>query len=177
MTNFTDERIAEARARCEAATKGPWEIVDGNSPHPEWSPWVYDDYPKDWAFIAAARTDFPDALDALVEARALIHSYEQLAQSSAYVNQNQLQKICTLMNERDEARRERDELKSELADRDETLRKWNEADDGEYTALRTQRDEAEALLLALHKAHHLDQGLEWKVDNLLHERGLLEDGK
>ena len=59
--------IAEARGRCERATKGPWEV------HP--NPRYYVLLPTDdWgdpnrdgnaAFCAAARTDLPRALEAI----------------------------------------------------------------------------------------------------------------
>ena len=120
MNDFTDERIAECKARCEAATFGGgaslpfwqavwgfYDMLDGQLPMPEQR---RDDILYDYGCKAQEmESEYKHALDALAEARR-------------------------------------------------------------------ERNEAEALLLALHKAHHLDQGLEWKVDNLLHERGLLENG-
>lgn len=31
MSNFNDERIAQAKARCEAATEGPWEAMEDDA--------------------------------------------------------------------------------------------------------------------------------------------------
>jgi len=78
---MTPERIAELRALTEKATPGPWTL--SGKPHPplggeEWTcePGVwregsdYDDYGShpdedDAAFIVAARTALPEALDAI----------------------------------------------------------------------------------------------------------------
>lgn len=75
---WTHERGKEARARCDAATEGPWDIFHICSPAGE-SHRIYADckdgdiahIPKEWRarnqgngpFIAHARTDLPDALD------------------------------------------------------------------------------------------------------------------
>lgn len=77
---MTPERIAEALARCEAASPGPWHTV-GNTlyivpenrepPYEEGLDWFAMPGNADTAaFIAAARTDLPDALAELTEARA-----------------------------------------------------------------------------------------------------------
>lgn len=93
MSTFDQARIDECRKRCEAATAGPW-LWSG--PSENWTYWPRflngpalqtiigpDDSrstescadlrveidPSDQEFIAAARTDLPDALDALEEAR------------------------------------------------------------------------------------------------------------
>lgn len=152
---FTDERIAECRARCEAATFGGdasipfWQAVwgfydttDGEKPMPKQE---RDDILYDYGCKAQEmESEYKHALDAFVEAR-----------------------------------RERDELKAEVDRLQKVNGKHFDCYQDAVTVqerYRKQRDDAEAVLLALHKAHHLDQGLEWKVDNLLHERGLLENG-
>lgn len=82
---MTTERIAELRALAEAATPGPWEIIKFDGPMSEeticrtkdaapyeqmvWREGSdYDDYgqhpsDEDAAFIAAARTALPEALN------------------------------------------------------------------------------------------------------------------
>ena len=86
---MTPERINELRALEAAATPGPWTIVDGEHDtttcESPLSPgtydfvwregWDYDDYgahpnKADAAFIAAARTALPEALDAIERVRA-----------------------------------------------------------------------------------------------------------
>lgn len=101
---MTKERIAEARARCGAATPGPWKayteygfngrerIVTGaydvDSESEQVKPYqvaMIEGYSRghptpcaqrklDAAFIAAARTDLPDALDALEAAMAVVEA-------------------------------------------------------------------------------------------------------
>lgn len=69
---MTPADIAKARAVCEAATPGPWQQ------HPDYPVTVDDgrnmafdcDTEEDAAFIAAARTHLPAALDALEQSRA-----------------------------------------------------------------------------------------------------------
>lgn len=83
---MTPDRIAELRALTEAATPGPWfarslipedcanVAVDENPINPEY---LVEDgtlRPRDAAFIAAARTALPEALDALERVRALADS-------------------------------------------------------------------------------------------------------
>lgn len=69
-----DKRIAEIRARTEAATPGPWEWMDAYMMCHE-NPEVkvpFDDRRRqaDRLFAAHARQDIPDLLDALEAARA-----------------------------------------------------------------------------------------------------------
>jgi hypothetical protein len=80
---MTDERITDARARCEAATPGPWQALERecwwiveqiDEPHEgvvllEWQgdpdqvpPHEVASARADHAFIAAARSDLPDLL-------------------------------------------------------------------------------------------------------------------
>jgi len=80
MPNWTREREADAQARCDAATEGPWErdlfyvtaaLDDGRQGGEviiQCAPTVkkHRDSERDSinaAFIAHARTDLPDALD------------------------------------------------------------------------------------------------------------------
>lgn len=72
--SMSDDRIAEIKARANAATPGPWTA---SAPHPYCGEiWVvgpddpdgaiatgFDDTPADAAFIAHARTDVPWLLD------------------------------------------------------------------------------------------------------------------
>ena len=70
---MTPEDRAAARARCEAATSGPWTTVgntlyirNGEPPYEEGIDWFSFPGGRDIAeFIAHARTDLPAALDAL----------------------------------------------------------------------------------------------------------------
>ena len=76
MADFTDDEIKAARALCDAATPGPWI----EQPHPGIQISAIggvscDDGCIGWsdaAFIAAARTLLPAALDALEEERAQV---------------------------------------------------------------------------------------------------------
>lgn len=73
----TTDELAAMRARCEAATEGPWEVLSGyevRSPHghicevrdlPRRGTWM-----TNAAFVAAARTDLPAALDEIDALRA-----------------------------------------------------------------------------------------------------------
>jgi hypothetical protein len=69
-------RIAELRALAEKATPGPWIVIDdaglGHGPADAVNAFDWDavDTP-DAAFIAAARTALPEALDAIERVRAL----------------------------------------------------------------------------------------------------------
>lgn len=79
------------RARCDAATEGPWRLswegqelrcvqTNGSEWVAEWTYVVNPSRPEQYnecdtanaAFIAHARTDFPQALDALAAAEALV---------------------------------------------------------------------------------------------------------
>lgn len=91
--------IAAMRARCEAATPGPWVISYDNDTGPsdegfwEWyqvgpvqvhtrAPWQWQSPDRRWKadnqsesdadFVSAARTDLPKLLDELERARALL---------------------------------------------------------------------------------------------------------
>ena len=66
---MNDSQIRAAMARAERATKGRWECVDGNSPHPDWAAYVVDDSPSDWDFVRNARTDIPALCRDLLAAR------------------------------------------------------------------------------------------------------------
>lgn len=78
MSTWTNERHEAARARCEAATEGPWDdqpdwtgtarIVLNADDEILWDGLVGD---PDGPFIAHARTDLPDALDEIERLRAL----------------------------------------------------------------------------------------------------------
>lgn len=60
---MTDKRIEEIKARCEAATPGPWDIIlNGHNIKVERTPANID-------FIAHAREDIPWLLDQLAEAQ------------------------------------------------------------------------------------------------------------
>jgi len=65
----TDAEVRAAQERAERATKGRWECVDGNSPHPDWAAYVVDDSPSDWDFVRNARTDVPALCRDLLAAR------------------------------------------------------------------------------------------------------------
>jgi len=73
MTNWTSERHAAAKARCEAATDGPWgwdfgSLFGHNAETLLEADTLFDPEREDLDFIAAAREDLPDALTA-IEAR------------------------------------------------------------------------------------------------------------
>jgi hypothetical protein len=84
--DWTDERHAAARARCEAATPGPWiAMPDGGAYEGMVVAWAggddngidaicadpeLDDRLYDRAFIAASRADLPAALDEIERLRA-----------------------------------------------------------------------------------------------------------
>lgn len=85
MTEWTEEREAEVRARCADATPGPWHhgtsAVDrdvrtglsshniyGNGHEDITTPGASID-PPDAQFIAHARTDLPDALEEIARLR------------------------------------------------------------------------------------------------------------
>ncbi len=186
MTNFTDERIAEARARCEAATKNPTldRYGHGGGRASAGDELVADYYNEgDREFYHAARTDLPDALDALVRER-LDHTYtvdidDQLIAEARRRYDEAAQEAHNTLVALVEARRQRDELQ-ELCD--EAIR---EARDGfgavveasnkliERTA---QRDEAEALLLWCYRKRGFNfvADEEFGIEALLRKRGLLE---
>jgi len=77
-----DSQIRAAMARAERATKGRWECVDGNSPHPDWAAYVVDDSPSDWDFVRNARTDIPALCRELLAAREalmlIVHRCDEL---------------------------------------------------------------------------------------------------
>jgi hypothetical protein len=66
---MTPERIAELRALCEAATRGPWRDYQGNIINPagdaELGNWLVGSlrWADDRAFVTAAREALPAALD------------------------------------------------------------------------------------------------------------------
>lgn len=71
----SDERIEEIRARAEAATPAPWADDNGYRVRFGGNKIVcdmklFDGVGNDSAFVAHARTDVPDLLDALAAARA-----------------------------------------------------------------------------------------------------------
>ncbi len=77
---MTPERIAELRALAEQATPGPWRFSGTSDLTPKgWISTPQDDIcdltgagaPHDAAFIAAARTALPEALDAIERVRKL----------------------------------------------------------------------------------------------------------
>jgi hypothetical protein len=88
---MTPERLAEIRARAEAATPGPWRVVGRDFaikgfPQVELPTkeqhYFPVNFPCDADFIAAARTDIPDLLayvDALREALAPFALYANAA--------------------------------------------------------------------------------------------------
>ena len=80
MSTWTNERHEAARARCEAATEGPWDdqpnrtdtarvVLDGDGEVLWDAAGLMAD--ADSEFIAHARTDLPDALDEIERLRAL----------------------------------------------------------------------------------------------------------
>jgi len=103
---MTDERIAEARARCEAATKGPWDygtpgkqraaakatgvaclvsnavvVIAGMRPVATMTR-AYRTAEVDAAWIATACNDLPDALDDLAELRERVRLLEAVAEAA-----------------------------------------------------------------------------------------------
>lgn len=88
MSTWTDERHEAARARCEAATDGPWESCGGAieggptsgrdvvTTEVDCMSYCYGgtgrgvERPEDREFIAHARTDLADALDEIERLRA-----------------------------------------------------------------------------------------------------------
>lgn len=74
---MTKERMEEARARCDAATKGPWEAFNNGRIVVRQAPGsistisdfsfctANDNSDNDAAFCAHARQDLPDALDTI----------------------------------------------------------------------------------------------------------------
>jgi len=84
MSTWTPEREAEIRARCDAATEGPWRYRPYPTcviaaPHEEVADIQAGN--DDAAFIAHARQDLPDALAEIERLRALLA--EALAQAKA----------------------------------------------------------------------------------------------
>lgn len=92
-SNWTPEREAEVLARCEAATEGPWEkrenipyTYDGvvifsgrwesNYTVGRWANRKYLNTPNNVDFIAAARTDLPDAIAEIRRLRGVIADIE-----------------------------------------------------------------------------------------------------
>ena len=84
---MTKQYLEEIRARCEAATSGPWQvdsyasetdhrvkIYTTESGHRHIAKWVYDD---DAQFVARARQDIPALLDALEAALARAEALER----------------------------------------------------------------------------------------------------
>lgn len=87
---MTPARIAELRALCAAATPGPWEVdgdgrdicgftdrlgaANGQSPYEitENNGFMRNDMAADAAFIAAARTALPEAIDEIERLRAAL---------------------------------------------------------------------------------------------------------
>jgi len=71
-----DWELAQARARCNAATPGPWCCVGGDihevDPGPGASSYIGEADEHNARFIAAARTDLPRALDEIEYQRAII---------------------------------------------------------------------------------------------------------
>ena len=69
--NMTKTEREAARERCEATTEGPWNDLgeDGitQTTHVTRDVWTIPRHVDDVTFIAHARTDLPDALDALDE--------------------------------------------------------------------------------------------------------------
>lgn len=68
MTDMTDERLAEIRARVEVAAEGPW-VIDGDflvsndgAPIADGRYFHEPDYERNLKFIAHARTDISDLL-------------------------------------------------------------------------------------------------------------------
>lgn len=87
---MTRAEIAAARERCEQATPGPWQVVEGRSLTNDVWRLVGDastmfgcffegvgeePSPQNTAFIAASRTDLPRALDTLDQALELLAWY------------------------------------------------------------------------------------------------------
>ena len=95
---MTRQRIAEIRARCEAATPGPWMLADSNKgteyppmweitndafhnpPADEDAPWLaiqlHTGMKADAELVVAAWTDIPDLLDALTAALDRVEDLE-----------------------------------------------------------------------------------------------------
>lgn len=99
MTDWTKERIAEARRICEAATPGPWEWdLDGDLVARGGVKVVYEDVSVseyneivaasieanilDQSFIAHARTAYPAALDEIERYRARIAELEGVIENA-----------------------------------------------------------------------------------------------
>jgi hypothetical protein len=107
---MTDARTAEARARCEAATKGPWDygtpgkqraaakatgvvalvsnavvVIAGMRPVATMTQ-AYRTAEVDAAWIATACNDLPDALDDLAELRERVRLLEAVAVAAVEVD-------------------------------------------------------------------------------------------
>lgn len=83
---MTPERVAEIKARCAAATPGPWEATDNHFVVPGVGAVSFDtdnpftgDSSNDTAFVAAVRTDLPDLLEAYAALLAEYRAYEEAA--------------------------------------------------------------------------------------------------
>ena len=86
-----NKRIAEIRERCDAATEGPWRavdcgvgeeiVIDANGEHIVNAPDrdALDSCMPNITFIAHARQDLPDALDALAAEREKVNEYRDSA--------------------------------------------------------------------------------------------------
>lgn len=80
--NLTDERLAEIRARADAATEGPWAADHTEIYGLHRGIWIAECSREEWgegdvdgAFIAHARTDVPDLLAEVDRLRALHHDH------------------------------------------------------------------------------------------------------
>lgn len=92
MSTWTDERHEAARARCEAATDGPWDdqpdrtgtatIVLDHEGDALWDA-VGTLRDEDGEFIAHARTDLPALLDEVERLRALVTVTDDKVKRSA----------------------------------------------------------------------------------------------
>lgn len=82
---MSPEDIAAARARCDAATPGPWRaegISIGRLWGPDFELGIFDLGRHEVEFIAHARADLPAALDALAASQA---ECEKLRETLRYI--------------------------------------------------------------------------------------------
>lgn len=88
---MTTDEIKQARAVCEAATPGPWAVETRHPSDPRrivgpaGESIAYPVSPKHAAFIAAARTGWPAALDALEDAESRAKAWKAQAEGMAEV--------------------------------------------------------------------------------------------
>jgi hypothetical protein len=119
---MTDAELDAIEARCRAATSGPWGFrplvaIESAAREVVGIDWITEDTAdlalrdEDGAFIAAARTDVP----------ALVAEVRRLREQVAADTHNMGYMLPALIEERNEAREQRDAARAEVARLSEAL--------------------------------------------------------